>query len=813
MPSQPVFFDLADTADERFDPVIEALLVGLLAFAPLAFGSVHPWSELIVIVLAFLALIVLALKLLLRPDVRFVWTSAYVPVLAFIALALLQLVPLPARVLHGISPETLDLRSEILASIAAGLRHLDRLPLSFYPEATLDNLRMLLAVCAVLVVGVNVVRRLRQVKRILGAIAIVGAILAAIALAQVVTEASRIYWLIPIPSNQANSGPFVNHNHFAQFMSLSMGAALALMLMHLDEMPRHRMHDETSVAAAALARPVTRAFWMLACAVVLMAVAVVLSLSRGGMISMVIAGGLTAVVLATRGMRGRTWIFIGIVMAVTAVVVLVQFEPVLSRATKIDDPQTIRRRLDVLHATGQIARQFPLFGTGLGTFRWIFPPFDPGLGVLVVQHAENEYAQVLIETGAVGLLIVALFILLIAGAYLRCLRGAPSPMASAAIGLGFGFIAILVHSTADFAQHVPAIAMLTSVTCALLINLAHATRRGRGRAVGGEIVPRARLWPKLALAGAVTGVAVVVCWGAADVWRAQVEMTRATSVALGPAERAVQRRPSDVQLRYRLNLRRIEAAHPPQDVANDLLAHAWQGPLFMPQYLVAGQLTQDEQLIRTAWRLAPNHPDACIAAAIADARDGRWEDALEKLERAIVLRDDYRREVIDVLVDRLGRADLAMQLAREDLDSMRYLRSLLRERGDRMMELLVKRQGEELMLRRAADPRAPPALLAEAAELCRAQGQLEAAVRFYRRALAVEFNQTRWRMALARLLHEVGKEEEAQLEARAALRYAPADPEASAFLQLASPPRPATAPATVPATGPARTTAPAFKLD
>src|SRR5687768_14454678 len=82
MSSQAVIFDLTDTADERFDRVIEAMLVALLAFMPLAFGAVQPWSELVVVAGAALMSLSLAAKLLARPDVRLVRTWAYAPVLA-----------------------------------------------------------------------------------------------------------------------------------------------------------------------------------------------------------------------------------------------------------------------------------------------------------------------------------------------------------------------------------------------------------------------------------------------------------------------------------------------------------------------------------------------------------------------------------------------------------------------------------------------------------------------------------------------------------------------------------------------------------
>jgi hypothetical protein len=187
----------------------------------------------------------------------------------------------------------------------------------------------------VLVVTLNVIRRLAQAQRMLAAISVIGGFLALLALAQNLTDSTMIYWLIPIESNEATSGPFVNHSHFAQYMNMSMGAAMGLLLMYLDRLPRHRHHD--SLRAAALARPITTPIWLLACAIVAMAVAVPLSLSRGGMVAMFVAGLFTVIVLATRrGMHGRTWIFVGLVVAMFAAILLLQWDSIFRRTRWAD---------------------------------------------------------------------------------------------------------------------------------------------------------------------------------------------------------------------------------------------------------------------------------------------------------------------------------------------------------------------------------------------------------------------------------------------------------------------------------------------
>src|SRR4051794_24239728 len=98
-----VFFDLTDTADDVFDRVIEVMLVALLAFAAAALGAVQAWSEMVVVALSCVMALTLGLKLLRRPDVRFVWSWTYLPILLFLLIVAFQLLPLPVAVVKLIS--------------------------------------------------------------------------------------------------------------------------------------------------------------------------------------------------------------------------------------------------------------------------------------------------------------------------------------------------------------------------------------------------------------------------------------------------------------------------------------------------------------------------------------------------------------------------------------------------------------------------------------------------------------------------------------------------------------------------------------
>ena len=55
--------------------------------------------------------------------------------------------------------------------------------------------------------------------------------MAILALAQDATHSSMIFWTVPTWSEVASSGTFENHSHYGQFMNLSMGSMLALVLL------------------------------------------------------------------------------------------------------------------------------------------------------------------------------------------------------------------------------------------------------------------------------------------------------------------------------------------------------------------------------------------------------------------------------------------------------------------------------------------------------------------------------------------------------------------------------------------------------
>jgi len=474
------------------DLAIEVVMVLMLAFAPFAFGGVDAWAEEVVIALAALAAVVFAVRLWACPRLPRAWV--YVPVGLFIALAVFQLLPLPAGVLRVISPRTVALRADLLAARAAGPAGGGWAALSMYPEATRHDLRLLLAAAAVFAIAMNVYARPAPLKRLLVAVAVIGAAMAALTLAQDASGTDRIYWSIEGVLETARAGSFVHYNSFSQFMNMTSGAALALLLLALRqvlEAPKGRSGGSAGAMGRRLGPRQWRAVIGWGMVVVASAAAVVFSLSRGGTLSLLIALGATAVAMAaSRRFSRGVWAVIISVGLVFAIAVYFGVDVVFDRLTTVlhFTKSYDGRWVMVKNILGNW-RRFPVLGSGLGTHEYVYPMIDRSLDASIATHAENEYLQVFEETGVVGLAIALAFIAGILASYWRAVRAGTARSTPIALGLGCGLIAILIHSFSDFGQHLPANAMLTAVWCAVMWNLGRSGQPAEAHAPGASAAP------------------------------------------------------------------------------------------------------------------------------------------------------------------------------------------------------------------------------------------------------------------------------------------------------------------------------------
>jgi O-antigen ligase/tetratricopeptide (TPR) repeat protein len=271
------------------------------------------------------------------------------------------------------------------------------------------------------------------------------------------------------------TGPFVNPDHFANYLAMVLPLALVAALLRIDLVPR---------AWAGLVRMTSTAIAFV------MLCAIVLSLSRGGWISTALCvGALIALFFAqpehrrvvfARHADARTFRWVALGAAGLLALALMLIGPQGRNATDVRLAETVSTGLSMsdrtmlYRRTLEMIRDFPLFGVGMGAWgelfnRYVAAPWSP---YFYYRDAHNDYLQFAAECGFIGVLALgwlAWSLLHRIGASMRSGDARKWPLLAAVMA---AVIATALHELVDFNLHVPANAVLLAVLLGLGLRLA-----------------------------------------------------------------------------------------------------------------------------------------------------------------------------------------------------------------------------------------------------------------------------------------------------------------------------------------------------
>ena len=177
-------------------------------------------------------------------------------------------------------------------------------------------------------------------------------------------------------------------------------------------------------------------------------------------------------------------------------------------------------------ATLKMIRDYPIWGTGPGTWQWFHLKYrDPRM----VQHPEYAHSDVLnlaSDYGLVGLVLVtAIFACFFWHVVLLARRANSSEQRSFAIGSAMGVTAILIHSWFDFNMHIRANALLV----ATIMGFVAAMDDSQGRFKRIEMKPPL----KFALAGLLLLLCLAGGWFGGSVYVADRDTYKGNNARQG----------------------------------------------------------------------------------------------------------------------------------------------------------------------------------------------------------------------------------------------------------------------------------------
>ena len=425
--------DIGSVKRTAFSKVLFFLLLSLIVWSTMLYGTVHqPVIALFYVVMVAVA-VLWGLDSIWSGYVRFNRTWLQIPIAATIIYALVQVIPFgytQGQAGVGWEPRTISVAPFWTLVVALHLTAL----LIYFSAAT---------------AYIDSAARLRKVVLLITAF---GFLYAFFAILQAVLSPNKIYgfyesrYAVPF-------GSFVNRHNFAAFMEMTILLPLGLLFAGAVEKDKRLIYIT---------------------AVGLMGIALVMSGSRGGLVSIVAA--VCFLIILSTGSEGKRDTFIKAALAVVMIAVfavgavLIGGESSLTRfAETARSSNFSTNRIQIWSVTLDVIRHnFPL-GAGLGAFGVAYTPFDPSNGFERVEQAHNDYLEVLADAGVVGAAIGLGLLFLLFRTGLASIRTENHYRKGVALGALSACFAILVHSMFDFILHITAITIMFLTMMALVV--------------------------------------------------------------------------------------------------------------------------------------------------------------------------------------------------------------------------------------------------------------------------------------------------------------------------------------------------------
>jgi O-antigen ligase len=285
---------------------------------------------------------------------------------------------------------------------------------------------------------------------------------------------------LPIPtgfSEDATYGQFINRNHFALLMEMTLGLTSGLLVSGVVRNSQLPLYLATSA---------------------LLWVALVLSNSRGGIVSMlgqslfvamtwnvakqesrtvkVDAGRLDKVRAFMVKRVGRLSLAMCLATLMTIGVIWLGGDALMQRievSSRELHSETASRqnsnRLAIWRGTVALIKDHPIVGIGFGAFPIAFPAYHDASGSWIPQEAHNDYLELMAGGGIVAVGFALWFAVIFSRkAWQRLAHSADPFRRAASFGALIGLVGVGIHSVVDFGLH----ATVNALVCIALIVIA-----------------------------------------------------------------------------------------------------------------------------------------------------------------------------------------------------------------------------------------------------------------------------------------------------------------------------------------------------
>ncbi len=497
---------------------ILGLVLGVLVFAPLAFGSVEPWAQIVVQWMVTVALALWGVKLVAEGRPKLLVPPAVWAALVFMAYAVFR---------YSTADVEYVARQEVM--------------------------RIGVCLAAFLLVVMNLHGQ-KAVRLIVFTLIAMATFESVYGIYQLAAKSSSVFGVLrPEAYDGRGSGSYINPNHMAGFVELVLPLALAIALMSRE---KHWVRILVGYLAG------------------VMFVGVLSTLSKGGYVAMLCSLSLLGILLVV---RRRTWWS----LAAGGTVLLAVFIGYKSMPDKLRQRfEDIERYVgtgakdtrELIWDTAlKVWKEDVWLGAGPNHFDVKYRKYRNVWLQTRPDRTHSDPLQILVDLGIVGASLSALFLLALGWGIWRCWpflsRGggisdnSNSTRLAIVAGGGIGLLALAIHGAVEFNLSIPATALAAATVAAVVVLHIRFATEG--------------FWWSLGLVG--RSVVLLVVAGAVGVLGWQASRRTSESGSLGQAEAQPGEGPEKERLLRRAL--QVEPANPQTwlDLGEDLRYRSFEG--------------------------------------------------------------------------------------------------------------------------------------------------------------------------------------------------------------------------------------------
>lgn len=461
--------------------------MAVLVLAVLFFGAVHAYAYTVVFLGIMIATALMLMASIDRDPgnaklrIKLLKTGLNPLFLLLCIYLIFQTIPLPENIVRFISPGAVVVGQKSLPAaeaLVAGDHSGQWFSLASYAYPVRQSLLRWIAYGLFFWGLAQTLNSQKRIELAIFVILLTGCFESLYGLVQSFSGSGHILWFKKY--TKAISGTYINRNHFAGFMEMSLLLAAGFAAALKSRRPprpyafggKGGFKDKFAATFLDRRQFFKRAFIIFSGA--LMGIGLIFSTSRGAMIAVAAGMLVMGALFLMRGKHRRQGFVLVLLFMITSVyAVQIGADYPLERFKTLKTAFEVRKRY--VQKTLEMFDDYRTAGVGVGNFKYVYPKYQAAADKnFHIEHADNDWIQFMSEAGLVGfgLLLIGMFYYIYLTVKVWSQRNDSFAVCVGMVPLVV-MVSMAVHSFSDFNFHIPANFMIFAAILAIGFSALH----------------------------------------------------------------------------------------------------------------------------------------------------------------------------------------------------------------------------------------------------------------------------------------------------------------------------------------------------